>query len=125
MKATACITLSDTKYEPVVLLCHCVGHVLNDDVIVQIQRRYTCARKDSIITLHSFVHSCCRIVCMIGNAIHTMSRKKVVAICRSIDGVSRQGIKGFKPPLRIQTCFFRIMHRVAQNVSHYQIIKIV
>lgn len=42
--------------------------VLSDEVITQLQRRYTLTQndQDSLLTLPSFVHCCCRIVCMLG-----------------------------------------------------------
>jgi len=47
---------------------HPIGHMLTDEVITKLRERYTFARDedDSVMTLHSFVHCCCRIVCMLG-----------------------------------------------------------
>ena len=57
---------------------HLVAHVLSDEVMTRLQQRYTCTPKEeddehSLLTLRSFVHCCCRIVCMLGMTLYTLS----------------------------------------------------
>jgi len=45
-----------------------VEHLLTEDVMTEICRRYTSSENgnDSLLSLYSFIHCCCRIVCVLG-----------------------------------------------------------
>ena len=62
--------LAITEMRRLLFTLHPVDYVLTDEVLTELQHRYTLAQNahDSLLTLHSFVHCCCRVVCMLGTA---------------------------------------------------------